>query len=155
MDRTCNSGTLASGWGSGLVISQRAASDVLTPVVHSTANFPYLTTPLSAITARAQLDNTKISSYTLDSDILGAAYATAQGKSAAIVFITVRPAPPLIHKCAHCGFPGRQWRGILYCGRQRRRCLPPLSAEWISVLTCSQIAMTWRPGTTGRLSYKR
>ncbi|KAJ8084258.1 hypothetical protein PM082_003026 [Marasmius tenuissimus] len=57
------------GWGSG------------------TADFPYLTDPLSAITARARTDGTTVSSSLSDSD-LNAARNAARGKDVAIVFIT-------------------------------------------------------------------
>ncbi|KAG8864203.1 hypothetical protein FRB96_006024 [Tulasnella sp. 330] len=65
-DRGCNTGILAVGWGSG------------------TANFPYLSDPLSAITAQT---TASISSSTSDTDTNGAQTA-ARGKSVAIVFIT-------------------------------------------------------------------
>jgi len=68
-DRACDSGVLAMGWGSG------------------TVDFPYLITPLDAITKRSKSDGTSISSSLSDSD-LNAAAKTAQGRDVAIVFIT-------------------------------------------------------------------
>ncbi|CAL1696170.1 unnamed protein product [Somion occarium] len=69
VDRTCNSGVLAMGWGSG------------------TADFPYLITPLDAIGNRSATDGTVISSSLSDSDLNAAAKA-AIGKDVAFVFIT-------------------------------------------------------------------
>ncbi|KAK1229387.1 hypothetical protein PQX77_007564 [Marasmius sp. AFHP31] len=68
-DRGGNDGVLAMGWGSG------------------TADFPYLTDPLSAITTRARTDGTTVSSSLSDSD-LNAARNAARGKDVALVFIT-------------------------------------------------------------------
>ncbi|KAI0094594.1 glycoside hydrolase family 3 protein [Irpex rosettiformis] len=68
-DRSCNKGVLAMGWGSG------------------TANFPYLTTPLDALTNRSALDGTNITSSLSDDDTKAAAKAAA-GKDVAFVFIT-------------------------------------------------------------------
>lgn len=68
-DRGCNTGTLGQGWGSG------------------TAEYPYLSDPLSAIKAQAQLDGTSVTSSTSDTDTNAAANA-ARGKSAALVFVT-------------------------------------------------------------------
>ncbi|KAJ7701453.1 beta-glucosidase [Mycena rosella] len=68
-DRTGDDGVLAMGWGSG------------------TATFPYLITPLDAITARAAEDGTQVSSSLSDTD-LAAAAAVASGKDVALVFIT-------------------------------------------------------------------
>ncbi|KAJ7913541.1 glycoside hydrolase family 3 protein [Mycena leptocephala] len=62
-------GVLAMGWGSG------------------TANFPYLITPLDAITARAAQDGSTVSSSLSDTD-LAAAATVASGKDVALVFIT-------------------------------------------------------------------
>lgn len=56
------------GWGSG------------------TAEFPYLVDPLSAITACADTDGTRISSSLSDSDLVSAA-STANGTDVALVFI--------------------------------------------------------------------
>ncbi|KAI0348699.1 glycoside hydrolase family 3 protein [Trametopsis cervina] len=69
VDRACDSGVLAMGWGSG------------------TANFPYLVTPLDALTNRSALDGTDVSSSLSDSDLTAAAKA-ARGKDVAFVFIT-------------------------------------------------------------------
>lgn len=66
-DRSCNTGILAVGWGSG------------------TADFPYLIDPLSAIKARAT--GATITSSTSDTDTTSAANA-AKNKSVALVFIT-------------------------------------------------------------------
>ncbi|KAI0348700.1 beta-glucosidase [Trametopsis cervina] len=68
-DRAGDSGVLALGWGSG------------------TADFPYLTAPVDAITARAKQDGTTITSSLSDTDLNGAANAAA-GKDVAFVFIT-------------------------------------------------------------------
>ncbi|KAG5648138.1 hypothetical protein DXG03_006092 [Asterophora parasitica] len=68
-DRAGNDGVLAVGWGSG------------------TAEFPYLVTPLEAITAKAKTAGTTVSSTLSDTD-LNAAANTAAGKDIAIVFIT-------------------------------------------------------------------
>ncbi|KAJ6584015.1 glycoside hydrolase family 3 protein [Mycena vulgaris] len=68
-DRRGNDGVLAMGWGSG------------------TATFPYLITPVDAITARAAQDGTQVSSSLSDTD-LAAAAAVASGKDVALVFIT-------------------------------------------------------------------
>ncbi|KAJ7643791.1 glycoside hydrolase family 3 protein [Roridomyces roridus] len=68
-DSQCDDGVLAMGWGSG------------------TASFPYLITPLDAITARAAEDGTTVSSTLSDTD-LDAAATVATGKDVALVFIT-------------------------------------------------------------------
>ncbi|KAJ6552874.1 beta-glucosidase [Mycena capillaripes] len=68
-DRGGDDGVLAIGWGSG------------------TANFPYLTSPLSAIQTRSASDGTVVSSSTSDTDLTGAKN-TATGKDVALVFIT-------------------------------------------------------------------
>ncbi|KAK7048699.1 glycoside hydrolase family 3 protein [Favolaschia claudopus] len=68
-NRQGNDGVLAMGWGSG------------------TANFPYLITPVEAITSRAAQDGTTVTSSLSDSD-LNAAAAAASGKDVALVFIT-------------------------------------------------------------------
>ncbi|KDR74106.1 hypothetical protein GALMADRAFT_227804 [Galerina marginata CBS 339.88] len=68
-DRSGDDGVLAMGWGSG------------------TANYPYLISPLDAITTRANADKTTVSSSTSDSD-LNAAATVAAGKDVALVFIT-------------------------------------------------------------------
>ncbi|KAJ7080532.1 glycoside hydrolase family 3 protein [Mycena epipterygia] len=68
-NRQGDDGVLAMGWGSG------------------TANFPYLITPLDAITARAAQDGTQVSSSLNDTD-LAAAATIASGKDVALVFIT-------------------------------------------------------------------
>ncbi|KAF2205249.1 hypothetical protein GQ43DRAFT_446133 [Delitschia confertaspora ATCC 74209] len=68
VDRGCNDGTLAMGWGSG------------------TAEFPYLVAPLDAIKAQAQKDGTTVTSSTTDSTSSGA--SAAQNAEYAIVFIT-------------------------------------------------------------------
>ena len=52
-----------------------------------TAEYPYLSDPLSAIKAQAQTDGTSVTSSTSDSDTNAAANA-ARGKSAALVFVT-------------------------------------------------------------------
>lgn len=57
------------GWGSG------------------TCEFPYLVTPLDALTAKAKSDRTTVSSSLSDTD-LDAAGAAAAGKDVALVFIT-------------------------------------------------------------------
>lgn len=66
-DRGCDTGILAVGWGSG------------------TANFPYLTDPLSAI--KAQYPSASVTSDTSDTDTNGAQNA-ARGKQVAFVFIS-------------------------------------------------------------------
>ncbi|KAF9015366.1 glycoside hydrolase family 3 protein [Cyathus striatus] len=68
-DRGGNDGVLAMGWGSG------------------TADFPYLVTPLDAITNRSKSDGTQIASSLSDTD-LNAAATAALGKDVALVFIT-------------------------------------------------------------------
>ncbi|KAJ7735027.1 beta-glucosidase [Mycena metata] len=68
-DRGGDDGVLGLGWGSG------------------TANFPYLISPLDAITSRAATDGTVVSSSTSDTDLTGAKTA-ATGKDVAFVFIT-------------------------------------------------------------------
>ncbi|KAI0702482.1 glycoside hydrolase family 3 protein [Cytidiella melzeri] len=69
IDRTCDEGVLAMGWGSG------------------TANFPYLITPLDALTNRSALDGTTVFSSLSDTDTQAAATA-ARGSDVAFVFIT-------------------------------------------------------------------
>ncbi|KAJ6508317.1 glycoside hydrolase family 3 protein [Mycena sanguinolenta] len=68
-DRQGDDGVLAMGWGSG------------------TATFPYLITPLDAITAQAAQDGTTVTSSLSDTD-LAAAATVASGKDVALVFIT-------------------------------------------------------------------
>ncbi|KDR85197.1 hypothetical protein GALMADRAFT_218281 [Galerina marginata CBS 339.88] len=68
-DRSGDDGVLALGFGSG------------------TADFPYLISPLDAITTKASADKSTVSSSTSDSD-LNAAATVATGKSVALVFIT-------------------------------------------------------------------
>ncbi|KAJ6504672.1 glycoside hydrolase family 3 protein [Mycena vitilis] len=68
-DRKGDDGVLAMGWGSG------------------TANFPYLITPLDAITERAAEDGSTVSSSLSDTDLTAAA-AAASGKDVALVFVT-------------------------------------------------------------------
>ncbi|KAI0762813.1 beta-glucosidase [Fomes fomentarius] len=68
-DRAGNDGVLAMGWGSG------------------TADFPYLISPLDAITARAKTDGATVSSSLSDTDLTTAA-RTAADKDVAFVFIT-------------------------------------------------------------------
>ncbi|KAL4268064.1 glycosyl hydrolase 3 family protein [Pleurotus pulmonarius] len=67
-DRGGLDGVLAQGWGSG------------------TADYPYLITPLAAITSRASSDGSTVSSSLSDTD-LNAAGTTATGKDVALVFI--------------------------------------------------------------------
>ncbi|TFK30639.1 cellulose-binding beta-glucosidase [Coprinopsis marcescibilis] len=64
-DRGCNDGVLAQGWGSG------------------TAEYPYLSNPLDAITARARTYGGTVSSSLSDTN-LNAAQTTASGKDVAI-----------------------------------------------------------------------
>lgn len=66
-DHGCNQGTLAQGWGSG------------------TTQFPYLVTPLEAITARAKMNDQSVVSSLSDSDI-NAAKRVASSADIAIVF---------------------------------------------------------------------
>ncbi|KAB2571049.1 putative beta-glucosidase L [Lasiodiplodia theobromae] len=68
VDRACNNGTLAMGWGSG------------------TAEFPYLIAPLDALTTRATADGTTIIPSTTDDTTAGASAAAAADTS--LVFIT-------------------------------------------------------------------
>ncbi|KAJ7741326.1 glycoside hydrolase family 3 protein [Mycena metata] len=68
-DRQGDDGVLGMGWGSG------------------TATYPYLVTPVDAITARAAEDGTTVSSSLSDTD-LAAAAAVASDKDVALVFIT-------------------------------------------------------------------
>ncbi|KAF7314641.1 Glycoside hydrolase family 3 protein [Mycena kentingensis (nom. inval.)] len=68
-NRAGDDGVLAMGWGSG------------------TATFPYLITPIDAITARAAQDGIIVSSTLSDTD-LAAAATVASGKDVALVFIT-------------------------------------------------------------------
>lgn len=65
----------------------QSVSLLLMVLMHRTANFPYLVTPLDAITNRSNSDNTTISSSLSDSDLTAAASA-ASGKDVAFVFIT-------------------------------------------------------------------
>ncbi|KAF2875343.1 hypothetical protein BDV95DRAFT_626797 [Massariosphaeria phaeospora] len=67
VDRGCNNGTLAMGWGSG------------------TTEFPYLIAPLEAIRAQAQKDGTTITTSTNDNAQQGA--SAAQNAEYAIVHI--------------------------------------------------------------------
>lgn len=67
VDRGCNTGTLAMGWGSG------------------TADFPYLISPLDAIRTQASADGTTIVTSTTDSTSSGA--NAARSADTAIVFI--------------------------------------------------------------------
>jgi beta-glucosidase len=67
VDRGCNDGTLAMGWGSASV------------------EFPYLVAPLDAIKTQAQKDGTTVTSSPNDNTSQGA--AAAQGKDFAIVCI--------------------------------------------------------------------
>ncbi|KAI0757133.1 beta-glucosidase, partial [Daedaleopsis nitida] len=69
LDRSCNDGVLALGWGSG------------------TASFPYLIAPQDAITTRAKAEGTTVASWTL-SDDAGISAGKAKGKDVALVFIT-------------------------------------------------------------------
>ncbi|TLD20875.1 hypothetical protein E2P81_ATG08539 [Venturia nashicola] len=66
-DRACNTGTLAMGWGSG------------------TAEYPYLSAPFDAISARAQKENTVITSSTTNDPSKAA--SAAKSASTALVFI--------------------------------------------------------------------
>jgi beta-glucosidase len=68
-DRGGNDGVLAMGWGSG------------------TAEFPYLISPIQALTEKATEDGTTLVSSFNDTDLDAAAEA-ASGKTAALVFIT-------------------------------------------------------------------
>jgi len=56
-------------------------------VYFSTDNFPYLTTPLDAITNRSEIDGTTVTSSLSDTDTAGA-QNVASGKDIAFVFIT-------------------------------------------------------------------
>ncbi|KAG5650794.1 hypothetical protein H0H81_011028, partial [Sphagnurus paluster] len=67
-DRAATDGVLAVGWGSG------------------TAEFPYLITPLDAITAKAKASGTTVTSSLVDND-LNAAANVAKGKDVALVFV--------------------------------------------------------------------
>ncbi|KAF4632883.1 hypothetical protein G7Y89_g5229 [Cudoniella acicularis] len=67
VDRNCDNGTLAMGWGSG------------------TAEFPYLIAPLDAIKAQATTDGTTITTSTSDNPSQGA--SAAEAAATAIVFI--------------------------------------------------------------------
>ncbi|KAH9944498.1 beta-glucosidase [Epithele typhae] len=69
LDRSCNDGVLAVGWGSG------------------TANFPYLVAPQDPIADRAKAQNTSVDWWTFDNDA-GAIANVAKGKNVALVFIT-------------------------------------------------------------------
>ncbi|KAI0535022.1 glycosyl hydrolase family 3 N terminal domain-containing protein [Xylaria digitata] len=68
VDRICNVGTLAMGWGS------------------ATAEFPYLISPATALEKQARADETIFSNVKSNWD-LGAARAAASNASAAIVFV--------------------------------------------------------------------
>ncbi|KAI5121415.1 hypothetical protein M0805_003187 [Coniferiporia weirii] len=68
-DRGGDDGVLAMGWGSG------------------TCNFPYLTTPLDAITNRSETDGTVVTSSLSDTDT-NTAQSVASGKDVAFVFVT-------------------------------------------------------------------
>ncbi|KAA1468626.1 glycoside hydrolase family 3 protein [Dentipellis sp. KUC8613] len=68
-DRGGDDGVLAMGWGSG------------------TDDFPYLITPVDAITNRSKTDGTTVSSSLSDTDLTSAA-KVATGKDVAFVFIT-------------------------------------------------------------------
>ncbi|KAI0520874.1 glycosyl hydrolase family 3 N terminal domain-containing protein [Xylaria bambusicola] len=68
VDRICNVGTLAMGWGS------------------ATAEFPYLISPATAIEKQARTDRTLFSNIKTNWD-LGAARAAASNSSTAIVFV--------------------------------------------------------------------
>ncbi|QDS75093.1 hypothetical protein FKW77_007013 [Venturia effusa] len=67
VDRGCDDGTLAMGWGSG------------------TADYPYLSSPFEAISARAQKEGTTITSSTTNDHSKAA--AAAKSASTALVFI--------------------------------------------------------------------
>ncbi|OBZ78665.1 putative beta-glucosidase L [Grifola frondosa] len=69
LDRSCDDGVLAMGWGSGY------------------NNYPYLIAPVDALTARAELDGTTVTSSLSDSDLNGAATAALK-KDVAFVFLT-------------------------------------------------------------------
>ncbi|KAJ1310905.1 hypothetical protein OPQ81_009420 [Rhizoctonia solani] len=69
VDRGCNNGVLAQGWGSG------------------TAEYPYLVNPLDAIKAKASRIGATVTSSLSDSDIKAAEHA-ARGKDVALVFIS-------------------------------------------------------------------
>ncbi|RDB28467.1 putative beta-glucosidase L [Hypsizygus marmoreus] len=83
-DRGGNDGILAMGWGSG------------------TADFPYLITPIDAITAKAKAAGTTVSSSLSDTD-LNAAANVASGKDVAIVFITADSGEGYITVEGHAG----------------------------------------------------
>lgn len=68
VDRICNIGTLAMGWGS------------------ATAEYPYLISPAAAIEQQARTDRTLFSNIKTNWD-LGAARAAASNSSTAIVFV--------------------------------------------------------------------
>ncbi|GAW26142.1 putative glycoside hydrolase family 3 protein [Rosellinia necatrix] len=68
VDRICNVGTLAMGWGS------------------ATAEYPYLVSPATALEKQASVDETVFSNVKSNWD-LGAAKAAARNASAAIVFV--------------------------------------------------------------------
>ncbi|RYC60055.1 hypothetical protein CHU98_g6175 [Xylaria longipes] len=68
VDRICNVGTLAMGWGS------------------ATAEFPYLISPANALEEQASADSTVFSNVKSNWD-LGAARAAASNSSTAIVFV--------------------------------------------------------------------
>ena len=67
VDRICNTGTLAMGWGS------------------ATAKFPYLVAPATALQARAEVDDTAFTNVKSNYD-LDAARVAARNASVAIVF---------------------------------------------------------------------
>ncbi|KAI9846043.1 MAG: hypothetical protein M1838_001425 [Thelocarpon superellum] len=68
-DRGCDNATLAQGWGSG------------------TANYPYLVTPLSAIRAQADADQTKVLAVS-DDHAYADVQAAARQATAALVFVS-------------------------------------------------------------------
>ncbi|TQN71600.1 Beta-glucosidase cel3A [Colletotrichum shisoi] len=67
-DRSCNTGTLGMGWGSG------------------TVDYPYLVAPLDAIRERAERDGTEVVASSTDNGPQGA--AAAAGADIAFVFVT-------------------------------------------------------------------
>ncbi|KAJ5780789.1 CAZyme family GH3 [Penicillium paradoxum] len=83
VDRGCNNGTLAMGWGSG------------------TSEFPYLIAPFDAIQTRAKKDGTKIIQSTTD-DTTAAASAAAAAETA-VVFINADSGEGYITVEGHAG----------------------------------------------------
>ncbi|GJC94679.1 glycosyl hydrolase family 3 N terminal domain-containing protein [Colletotrichum higginsianum] len=67
-DRSCNTGTLGMGWGSG------------------TVDYPYLVAPLDAMRERAERDGTEVVASSTDDGPQGA--AAAAGADVAFVFVT-------------------------------------------------------------------